>query len=217
MRDCKCGCGKKVLCSYFRGHNRRGLTKQTDESTFRQSEKIRGNTNVKGFKWSFESVKKLSLIMKGKTPWNKGLTKETDERVKSANWGRKTGTLGLKRSEGSKRKQREMVLRKMKDGTWKIPTIWFNTYPERLVEQELLNQGCMIVKQFHSPVGLVDFYLPDENVVVEVDGDYWHNYPNGTEKDREKTKCLIEKGFRVVRFWERDIRKDVRNCIARIV
>jgi len=44
------------------------------------------------------------------------------------------------------------------------------------------------------------------NLVIECDGDYWHKYPIGKEIDHIRTKELIEKGFKVLRLWEHEIR-----------
>ncbi len=51
-----------------------------------------------------------------------------------------------------------------------------------------------------------DILIPSMNLVIECDGDYWHKYPIGLEKDHIRTKELIEKGFKVLRLWEYEIR-----------
>ncbi len=52
-----------------------------------------------------------------------------------------------------------------------------------------------------------DIFIPSMNLVIECDGDYWHNYPVGLDKDHIRTRELIENGFKVLRLWERDINK----------
>jgi len=52
-----------------------------------------------------------------------------------------------------------------------------------------------------------DILIPSINLVIECDGDYWHKYPVGTEVDVVRTKELMEKGFKVLRIWEREIRQ----------
>ncbi|MCK9370177.1 endonuclease domain-containing protein [Candidatus Dojkabacteria bacterium] len=51
-----------------------------------------------------------------------------------------------------------------------------------------------------------DFFIPTMNLVIECDGTYWHKYPIGNELDHIRTKELIEKGFKVLRLWESEIK-----------
>lgn len=51
-----------------------------------------------------------------------------------------------------------------------------------------------------------DILIPSMNLVIECDGNYWHKYPIGKEIDHIRTKELIEKGFKVLRLWESEIR-----------
>lgn len=52
-----------------------------------------------------------------------------------------------------------------------------------------------------------DIFIPSLNLIIEADGDYWHNFPFGREIDRVRTKELEEKGFRVIRLWENEIKQ----------
>ena len=51
-----------------------------------------------------------------------------------------------------------------------------------------------------------DILIPYLNLVIECDGDYWHNYPVGKDLDHVRTSELIEKGFNVLRLWEFEIK-----------
>ncbi len=53
---------------------------------------------------------------------------------------------------------------------------------------------------------LCDIFIPSMNLVIECDGDYWHKYPTGRDIDHIRTKELIEKGFKVLRLWEFEIK-----------
>lgn len=64
----------------------------------------------------------------------------------------------------------------------------------------------------------LDFYLPDHNIAIEVDGDYWHSYGlvyeqmNPTQKrnhrvDEEKNHWCLVNGIPLLRIWEHDIEK----------
>ena len=62
-----------------------------------------------------------------------------------------------------------------------------------------------------------DFYLPDSNTLVEIDGAYWHSrgiaYKDMTltqkknyENDKIKDKLAVDNGFGIIRIWEDEIK-----------
>lgn len=66
-----------------------------------------------------------------------------------------------------------------------------------------------------------DFYLTKENLIIEIDGDYWHGNPEKYKKedlryhqrkaqkvDAYKTKWALTHGIPILRIWESDIRKE---------
>ena len=88
---------------------------------------------------------------------------------------------------------------------------------ENIMERALRNEGINIIPQKRLLHFVVDFFIPKSNIVIEADGDYWHNYPDGTERDRYKTEKLENAGYLVLRFWERDIHKNIEECIAIVI
>lgn len=84
---------------------------------------------------------------------------------------------------------------------------YFNSSIERKIK-EFLNENNILfdfqkrVKGIASP----DFIVND--ICIFADGDYWHNYPIGTDKDKKQDALLYEAGYKVLRFWERDINKN---------
>jgi very-short-patch-repair endonuclease len=52
-----------------------------------------------------------------------------------------------------------------------------------------------------------DILIPLMKMVIECDGNYWHNYPIGREIDHIRTKELFENGFKVLRLWEYEIKE----------
>lgn len=69
-----------------------------------------------------------------------------------------------------------------------------------------------------------DFYLPQEHLIIEVDGDYWHGYgllheqKNRTQKhtewvDKQKDLWAIEHGIPVLRIWEHEINNTPEKVI----
>jgi len=51
-----------------------------------------------------------------------------------------------------------------------------------------------------------DIYIPRYNLIIECDGDYWHNYPHGNKIDKIRTVELESIGYIVLRIWECEIR-----------
>ena len=72
------------------------------------------------------------------------------------------------------------------------------------------------VKGWRYPV---DFYLPDYNLMLEVDEPYWHNKTK--ERDERKTEFLQSKGFTVLRldatpFYNKTVSKNKKFLIHSI-
>jgi len=49
-----------------------------------------------------------------------------------------------------------------------------------------------------------DFYFPECNVLLEFQGDYWHNLPGAKERDKLKAASAISLGYDVRELWEKD-------------
>jgi len=47
-----------------------------------------------------------------------------------------------------------------------------------------------------------DFFIPDGKIIIEVDGLFWHDFPNGLEVDKLRNDEMKKKGYVVLRFWE---------------
>ena len=88
--------------------------------------------------------------------------------------------------------------------------------------------GVEYIQQFKlSAIGrYYDFYLPEHNILIEVDGDYWHADPKIYEKkdlnaiqkrnirvDEQKNKYALMYGYVLLRFWEGDIYKNKKKVI----
>jgi len=59
---------------------------------------------------------------------------------------------------------------------------------------------------------IFDFYLPDLNILIEADGDFWHYSEwaekNGhTKRDKTKSKWAIDNGYKLIRLRESDVEK----------
>lgn len=71
-----------------------------------------------------------------------------------------------------------------------------------------------------------DFKIKDKNILLEVDGDFWHGNPDTKHhfnklnevqsNDSLKTQLAIDAGYQIFRFWEKDIKENpliILKCI----
>jgi G:T-mismatch repair DNA endonuclease (very short patch repair protein) len=63
-----------------------------------------------------------------------------------------------------------------------------------------------------------DILIPSLNTIIECFGDYWHKYPYSREIDNIRCMELRNKGFRVLVFWENEIKvmqlEDLQNKLV---
>lgn len=86
-----------------------------------------------------------------------------------------------------------------------------------LILKTALDKESITYEQQHRILGFyVDFYLPEYLIIVEVDGEYWHNYPYGTKNDKVRQEILESNGYLVIRFWGEEIKNNLSNCLIRI-
>lgn len=60
---------------------------------------------------------------------------------------------------------------------------------------------------------MYDFHLTGTNILVEVDGDYWHSRSDVQERDRECERVAKEQGFIVIRFWQSEIEQQPESVV----
>jgi len=108
-----------------------------------------------------------------------------------------------------------------------------DTLPEVMVEKKLKDNNINYIKQYKvCNKYLVDFYLPDKNIIIEVFGDYWHVNPNiygydkkplneyqksKVNKDELKIKTLKSNGYELFILWEYDIHNNLTEIITPII
>lgn len=85
-----------------------------------------------------------------------------------------------------------------------------DTKIERKIQAFLKRLGITFLTHQHMNIAhgyQCDILIPAMNLVIECNGTYWHKYPVGNDLDHIRTKELIEKGFKVLRLWEFEIKK----------
>lgn len=98
------------------------------------------------------------------------------------------------------------------------------TKPEKIVHEELERRGLVFLTE-HVLGGkfCVDIFIPNLNLVVYVDGCYWHACPEHFPKakrpssDNSRIPYLTKCGFKVGILWEHEIKNNVRESLERLL
>ena len=103
----------------------------------------------------------------------------------------------------------------------------FIPYTEKLVKQILDKYHINYKFRYYLYYEGKHYYILDfllaNNVIIEVQGDYWHCnpivYPNPDEiqlrkiaQDKQKFNTLTELGYRVIYIWEYDLNYNLQQC-----
>jgi len=189
--------------------------KHLSEETKRKiSESLKGEKNPNYRKtFSEDTKRKMSEAHKGKT-----LSEETKNRMsivrkKTTNSGRfKKNNAPWNKGKPRSKETREKIRAARLNQVLPIK----DTSIEVAMQAELSRRSIL----FEKHVPLFGKYLVDikiRNLIVECDGNYWHSFPDGLNKDRRRDDDLKEAGYNVLRFWGSEIREDVSACVDRIL
>lgn len=87
---------------------------------------------------------------------------------------------------------------------------------ELKVKEQLDYYGIRYIQQKHINDGernyYLDFYIPSFKLVIECNGDYWHNKQDRKERDRRLETYVKSTGRNIVFIWEHEI-NDEWFCI----
>jgi len=90
-----------------------------------------------------------------------------------------------------------------------------NTNIEQVMRKSLTEARFTFQEQvaLHN-TSVADFFLPQDNIAIFCDGDYWHSLPERQKRDKRQTGVLQAHGVKVLRFWERDILSNIGHCLS---
>lgn len=109
------------------------------------------------------------------------------------------------------------------------------TGPERIVFRELKKLHIYFSSYSKSLVGKPDIIFRKKKVIVFIDSDFWHCNPRrftmpksnveywenkikkNKERDRTVNRLLRKQGWRVIRIWESDIKRDLNKVLTKII
>lgn len=142
--------------------------------------------------------------------WNKGLTEETDERVrKYVNTLRKRfknkeivpSFLGKEHSEETKKKisesRRNFLLENPEKVPYKLNHSSKQSFPEKFFETVFINNGIIFEKEFYANGYWLDFCF-NKKFYVEIDGEQHYLDKRIVKHDKVRTARLMELGFKCI-------------------
>lgn len=111
-----------------------------------------------------------------------------------------------------------------------------NTKPELLFRKALYAAGYRYRIDYKKLIGRPDIVLKKYKTVIFIDGEYWHGYnweerkskiktnsefwiakiERNMQRDNEVNHELNRLGYKVFRFWERDIKKNLNTCLDKV-
>ncbi len=111
-----------------------------------------------------------------------------------------------------------------------------DTKIEVLLRNELWHRGLRYRKNVKGIIGKPDIAFIGKKVAVFCDSEFWHGYDwenrkkdfkthqefwipkieKNMQRDIEVTKSLENDGWIVLRFWGKDIKKDLKTCADKI-
>ena len=182
---------------------------------------------ILGKKWNcngsviYNTLKRNGYKLRTISEGNKGKHRsdEVKNKLSILNTGKKNGP----HSEATKQKLREKALSRTNLGPYK------NTKPE-LKMKEILNElNIQFEHQFRLKNHIFDFRILNTNILIEVDGDYYHSNPkkfsklnkiqlDQKQKDIKSNELAKENNFILYRFWEDDVlnnTEEVKNIISK--
>ena len=157
----------------------------------------------KGYKHTLKSRIKMSINMVGKKKKVNHTKKELKRRSNMMKKNRQNLEFNKKMWESFKRsvtKPHKKVLDYIKENV-KLKTI--------------TNYGIMVGNKSAS----IDEADTKNKVAFFIDGNYWHNYPNLRKWDKIVNTYLRNRGWKVYRFWESDIKdnfQEIKGTIKKI-
>jgi DNA mismatch endonuclease (patch repair protein) len=112
-----------------------------------------------------------------------------------------------------------------------------DTKPELKLRKALWKLGYRYRKNVKLLPGKPDIVYKKYKLTVFVDGEFWHGYEwedkkqkirsnrefwipkieRNIQRDQFNNQLLLDSGWTVIRFWEKEIKRDLEHCLNRII
>ena len=174
------------------------------------------NKNVKkGYNVKSAAPKGNKYGLGNKSNLGRKHTKKTKELMRKSH----LGVSRKKHSDYAKTKMRKSHIKFMKSGKLKIK----ETSIEKMIRYGLEKRKINFIPQFPIQyIAIVDFYIPENNIIIQCDGDFWHHSDwakkhGKEESDKKQNIFLLKMGYTLFRFTEKEIKKSPQECINKII
>jgi len=192
------------------------IDKEKVKDLFLNKKYTRGEI-VKYFKSSYKMISGI-LNSFGITKINKyPLTETHKKNIGNGIKGKNTGTLeerhGVKKANIIKDKIRRNTIKQHMKG---FPQT--NTSIEIRMQKLLDKNQIKYLHPFNfNDKFACDFALVEKKIIIECDGDYWHNREDIKNRDKSKNAYIKACGWKMLRFWESDINNNINEVEKRII
>lgn len=111
-----------------------------------------------------------------------------------------------------------------------------NTSIEKTLGKAMWAAGLRYRKNVRTVYGVPDFVFKSKKIAIFCDSEFWHGkkFLNGETiktntafweqkilrnitRDKEVNICLKSEGWIVLRFWQKEIEKNVESCVQKIL
>jgi hypothetical protein len=95
-----------------------------------------------------------------------------------------------------------------------------NTKPEQIIAEYLKEHNIQFIQNDRTTIKNpetnrwleLDFYLPEYNIAIEINGRYWHEIKKDTTKKRKlKTKLCKEKDIDLYHIWDTEVKNIINT------
>lgn len=109
-----------------------------------------------------------------------------------------------------------------------------NTSPEMAFRKIMFSNGLRGFRLHYPIKGKPDIVFPRKKLAIFIDGDFWHGYnwkvlgkspprkywqakiKKNMKRDKEITLLFKKEKWKVIRFWEHDIKKKPEKCVLKV-
>ena len=116
------------------------------------------------------------------------------------------------------RRTRDIALKGRKTQSKITPNKFCNTSIERAIAESLHRSNISAFEQ-NTFIGRIcpDIIFRGRKLAVFCDGDYWHKLTASIGRDKKINLILKKRGWKVLRFWEWEIKTNAQTCTQKIL